>query len=74
MGRWAGGNLAMAVSYKRRLFGVLQYSVSRRTRELGLRMAIGAGAGEIQRLILSESMKMASWGVPIGLALLGAAA
>lgn len=55
------------------LFGVLQYSVSRRTRELGLRMAIGAGAGEIQRLILSESMKMAAWGVPIGLALLGAA-
>jgi predicted permease len=55
------------------LFGVLQYAVNRRTRELGLRMAIGASAGEIQRLILGESLSMAAWGIPLGLALLGAA-
>ncbi|HTS29473.1 MAG TPA: ADOP family duplicated permease [Bryobacteraceae bacterium] len=55
------------------LFGVLQYMVSRRTRELGLRMAIGAGAADIQRLILGQCLKMAAWGVPVGLALLGAA-
>ena len=55
------------------LFGVLQYMVNLRTRELGLRMAMGAGAFEIQKLILGESLKMAAWGVPIGLVALGAA-
>ena len=55
------------------LFGVLQYTVSRRTREFGLRMALGAGADEIQRLVLAESLRMAAWGVPFGVALLGAA-
>ena len=53
------------------LFGVLQYSVNRRTRELGLRMAIGAGRPEIQRLILGESLRLAAWGVPIGLGIAG---
>ena len=56
------------------LFGVVQYSVNRRTRELGLRMALGARPGEIQRMILAESLRMAAWGVPLGLGLLGLAA
>jgi len=56
------------------LFGVLQYSVARRTRELGLRMALGARPVEIQRLILGESLRVAAWGIPIGLALLAVAA
>jgi predicted permease len=56
------------------LFGVLQFSVNRRTRELGLRMALGARPGEIQRLILGESLRMAAWGIPIGMGLLAAAA
>jgi predicted permease len=56
------------------LFGVLQYSVSRRTRELGLRMAIGARPAEIQRLILGESLRMAAWGIPFGLGLLAVVA
>jgi predicted permease len=56
------------------LFGVVQYSVNRRTRELGLRMALGARPGEIQRMILRESLRMAAWGVPLGLGLLGLAA
>jgi ABC-type antimicrobial peptide transport system permease subunit len=55
------------------LFGVLQYTVSRRTREFGLRMALGAGPGEIQRLVLGESLRVAAWGVPFGLLLLGGA-
>jgi hypothetical protein len=56
------------------LFGVVQYSVNRRTRELGLRMALGARPAEIQRMILGESLRMAAWGVPLGLVLLGLAA
>ncbi len=55
------------------LFGVLQYSVARRTRELGLRMAMGARPREIQRLILGESLRMAAWGIPLGLGLLALA-
>jgi ABC-type antimicrobial peptide transport system permease subunit len=55
------------------LFGVLQYAVSRRTREFGLRMALGARPSEIQRMILAESLRIAAWGVPIGLLLLGGA-
>jgi predicted permease len=56
------------------LFGVLQYSVARRTRELGLRMAMGARPVEIHRLILGESLRMAAWGIPVGLGLLALAA
>jgi ABC-type antimicrobial peptide transport system permease subunit len=56
------------------LFGVLQYSVARRTRELGVRMAMGARPAEIQRLILRDSLRMAAWGVPFGLVLLAVAA
>jgi len=55
------------------LFGLLQYTVSRRTRELGLRMALGARPVEIQRMILSESARIAAWGIPIGLLMLGGA-
>jgi predicted permease len=55
------------------LFGVLQYSVARRTRELGVRMAMGARPVEIQRLILGESLRIAAWGIPFGLGLLAIA-
>lgn len=56
------------------LFGVVQYSVNRRTRELGLRIALGAHPAQIQRMILGESLWIAAWGVPLGLGLLMAAA
>ena len=55
------------------LFGVLQYAVSRRTREFGLRSALGARPADIQRMVLAESLRIAAWGVPIGLILLGGA-
>jgi len=55
------------------LFGALQYSVNRRTRELGVRMAMGARPGEIQRLILGESLRLVAWGLPPGLGLLALA-
>jgi predicted permease len=56
------------------LFGVLLYAVNRRTREFGLRMSLGARPGQIERLILGESMRLAAVGVPLGLAGLGVAA
>jgi predicted permease len=55
------------------LFGLLQYMVNRRTREMGLRMALGARPAELQRLVLSESLRLAAWGIPIGLFLLAGA-
>lgn len=53
------------------LFGVIQYSVNRRTREIGLRMSLGAEPADITRLVVAESLRMAAFGVPIGLLLLG---
>jgi len=55
------------------LFGVLIYAVNRRTREFGLRMALGARPAEIQRMVLTESLRIAAWGIPIGLMLLAGA-
>jgi hypothetical protein len=55
------------------LFGVLTYAVSRRAREFGLRMALGARPAEIQRMVITESLRIAAWGIPIGLILLAGA-
>jgi hypothetical protein len=52
------------------LFGVIQYAVNRRTREIGLRMALGAHPREIKQMVLRESLRLAAVGVPLGLLLL----
>jgi putative ABC transport system permease protein len=54
------------------LYGVVAYSVQQRTREIGLRMAIGASPGDVLKLIVGGAMKLALAGVLLGLA--GAAA
>jgi len=51
------------------LYGVIAYSVSRRTREIGIRMAIGADPGSVARLVLRQGMKLTGIGAAIGLAL-----
>ena len=51
------------------LYGVVAYSVSRRTREIGIRMAIGADAGDVARLVLRQGMWLTVIGAAIGLAL-----
>jgi putative ABC transport system permease protein len=53
------------------VFGVLAYSVQKRVREFGVRMAIGAGAGDVLRLVLGGAIKLTMIGLVIGL---GAAA
>lgn len=55
------------------LFGVLQYAVNRRTRELGLRMALGARPAGIQWLVVRDAFRLAAWGIPAGLVLLAVA-
>lgn len=49
------------------LTGVLSYSVTRRTREIGLRIALGAGPENVRRLVLREAMGMVVLGIVAGL-------
>lgn len=51
------------------LYSVMAYIVSQRTREVGIRMALGAGRADVLKLITGEGMKMASIGVVIGFVL-----
>jgi predicted permease len=50
------------------LYGVLSYTVSQRAGEMGIRLALGASAGEVRRLILAQGMKPALVGVAAGIA------
>jgi putative ABC transport system permease protein len=50
------------------VFGVMAYSVSRRTREIGVRVALGAGSRDVLRMILNQGLRTIFIGVAMGIA------
>ncbi|HEX3231384.1 MAG TPA: ABC transporter permease [Pyrinomonadaceae bacterium] len=50
------------------IYGVIAHSVAQRTREIGIRMALGAGTHAVQRMILRQGLVLALTGILIGLA------
>jgi predicted permease len=54
------------------VYGLKAYDVSRRTREIGIRMALGATAGDVKRLIIHEGLRTTAAGVVLGVVLAAA--
>jgi len=65
VGLFAVAALGLAIAG---IYGVLSYSVARRTREMGVRMALGASASNVRGLVLKQAVITALAGVAVGLA------
>jgi predicted permease len=68
---FAAAALALAVVG---IFGVISYAVAQRTREIGIRMALGAKPGDVLSLVVKQGARLALTGVAIGLVLAAALA
>ncbi|MEP6995957.1 MAG: FtsX-like permease family protein, partial [Acidobacteriota bacterium] len=66
VGTLGGVGLLLAIAG---LYGLVAYNVSRRTREIGIRMAIGAALGDVLRLVMGKGLALVGIGAGIGLAL-----
>ena len=51
------------------LYGVVAYAVSRRTREIGIRMAIGARPFDVLRMVLGQGLMFTAIGIAVGIAI-----
>ena len=49
------------------IYGVMAYSVAQRTREIGIRMALGARSSDVMRMVVRQGMKLVAIGNAIGL-------
>jgi putative ABC transport system permease protein len=65
LGILAGVSLILAIIG---IYGVMNYSVTQRTREIGIRMALGASSSDVMKMVVGQGMKLALIGVAIGLA------
>jgi ABC-type antimicrobial peptide transport system permease subunit len=65
MGLFAGLTLLLVLVG---IFGVISHSVAQRTRDIGLRLALGAQRSEVLRLVLGEGLRWTLLGISIGLA------
>ncbi len=67
---WVLGLVAMALSVSG-MYGVMTYLVNQRSKEIGIRMALGASPGGVVALVLRRSLWLAGLGVTIGGVLAG---
>jgi ABC-type antimicrobial peptide transport system permease subunit len=49
------------------IYGVMSYSVTRRRREIGVRLALGAQAGQVRRAVLGDAIRLTAVGLAVGL-------